>query len=185
MCSTITIRVSAGVLREHVAHEFELGRVQPSLVFAGGIRLGLVGAEIVDVVEHQEQRLRIEEGVIVRPEHPLVGLAAAAPVGGLEVEVVIAADVPPGQADRADDRVVAVVERQVVEHDVAGREAEPGFRPRERLDHVLADEVDFDVRFRLRVGEHHDLERSGFVLPAQREIDRSGQGAGRRRRPRR
>ena len=60
----------------------------------------LIGAEIVDIVEHQEQRVGIEEGVIVRAEDALERLAAVAAVGRLEIEIVIAADVPPGQADR-------------------------------------------------------------------------------------
>ena len=63
---------------------------------------------------------------------------------------------------------LSVVEREIVEHDVAGGEAE--FAPcvaGERLDHVLADEIDFDVGLRLRIGEQHDLERVRLLLAVQ------------------
>ena len=163
-------------MREDVANEFELRRIEPALVFAGAVRLGLVGAEIVDVVEHQEQRLGVEERVIVRAEHAPIGLAAVAAVGRLVIEVVVAADIPPGQADRADDLVVAVVEREIVEHDVAGGEAEFRARPRERVDHVLADEIDFRVRLRLRIGEHDDFEGARLVLAERGKSSEAGSG---------
>ena len=138
-------------------------------------RLGRIGPEIIDIVEHQEQRLGVEERVIVRPEHALESFAAVAAVGRLEIQVVVAADVPPGQADRADDRIVAAVERKVVEHHVAGGEAEFRRRSGQRLDHVLADEIDFRLRFGLRIGEQHHLEFLRLVLTAQRKIERGGQ----------
>ena len=163
-------------MRQHVADEVELRRVDPSFVFARAVRLRLVGAEIVDVVQHQEQRLRIEEGIVVRAEHALVGFAAVASVGGLEVEVVVAADIPPRQADRPDDPVVAVVEREIVEHDVAQREAELRLRARQRLDDVLADIVDLDIRLRLRIGEQHDLEGVRLLLAFSAKSTEAGRG---------
>ncbi len=113
-------------MREHVAGELELRLVEPAFILAGAARLCRVEAEIVDVVEHEEERVPVEERVIVRAEKALVGLAAVFAVRRVEIEVVVAADVPPRQADRADDRIEARVEREIVEHDVAGGEAESG-----------------------------------------------------------
>src|SRR5580698_5474479 len=42
---------------EHAAHELELPLVEPALVLARAARLLRVEAEIVDVVEHEEERL--------------------------------------------------------------------------------------------------------------------------------
>ena len=79
-----------------------------------------------------------------------------------------------------NDRVRARIERQVVEHDVAGGEAEPGVDARQRLDQVLANEIDFRPGLGLRIGHQHDVERLGLLLAAKREIDRGRQGPGRR-----
>ena len=167
-------------VRQHAADEFELRLVEPPLVFAGAPRLCRVGTEIVDVVEHEEERLRVEERVVVRTEESLVGLAAVCAVGRLEIEVVVAADVPPRQSDRADDRVEARIEREVVEHDVAGGEPEFRVDAGERLDQVLADEIDLRLGLGLRIGHHHDLERLRLVLAFEREIERGRHRSGRR-----
>ena len=45
---------------------------------------------------------------------------------------------------------------------------------------VLADEVDFGLRLRLRVGDQDDVERARLVLAFQRKIDRGRQRPGRR-----
>ena len=98
MCITMTISVSSGRVREHVAHELELALVEPALVLAPSPGLLRVAPKIIDVVEHEEKRLGIEERVIVRAEHALEGLAAIFAVGRFEIEIVVAADVPPRQA---------------------------------------------------------------------------------------
>jgi hypothetical protein len=82
-------------LRQHAADEFELRLVEPPLVFAGAPRLCRIGPEIVDIVEHEEERLRVEERIVARTEDSLVGLAAVCAVGGLEIEIVVAANIPP------------------------------------------------------------------------------------------
>ena len=53
-------------------------------------------------------------------------------------------------------------------------------RPGERLDQVLADEVDLGFRLRLRVGDHHDVERFRLVLALKRKVERGRQRPGRR-----
>ena len=167
-------------LGQHVANEFKLRRVEPPLIFARHMRLGGVRSEIVDIVEHQEQRFGIVECVIIGAVDPLERLAAVTSIWRLEIEIVIAADIPPGNAYCADDGVVALIEREIVEHNVAGGEAEFRLRSVQGFDHVLADEIDFRVRFRLRVGEEDDFEFAGLVLSPQRKIERGGQWRGRR-----
>src|SRR6185437_12690337 len=65
-----------GRMREHVADERELLFVKPALVPAPSPGFMRIEPEIIDVVEHQEQRLRVEEGVIAGPVDSLEGLAA-------------------------------------------------------------------------------------------------------------
>ena len=139
-----------------------------------------IGPKIVDVVEHEEKRLPVEERVIVRAENALESLAAIFAVRRFEIEIVVAADVPPRQPDRPHDRVRTRIEREVVEHDVASGEAELGVDAGERLDQILADEVHLSAGFRLRIGHQHDVERLWLILATQREIDGRRQWPGRR-----
>ena len=167
-------------MREHVAHELELPLVEPALVLAPSPGLMRVGPKIVDVVEHEEKRLGVEKRVIVRAVDALEGLAAIFAVGRFEIEIVVAADVPPWEPDRTHDRIRARIEREIVEHDVAGGEAELGVDAGQSLDQVLADEVDFRAGLGLRIGHQHDVERLRLILAAKREIDRRRQRPGRR-----
>ncbi len=98
----------------------------------------------------------------------------------LEVHVVVAATVEPGQPDGAHDAVVSRIVRQIVKHDVAVSDAE---RRRRSIDdgyHVIANITDFIQAFRLRIGEQHRIELSRFLPPAQREVDARRQRPGRR-----
>ena len=81
-------------LREQVAYEGKLLVVEPALIVAS-TRLCRVGAEVVDVVEHEEQRRAIEKGAIVGAIDALERFAAQGAIGRLEIEVVVAADGPP------------------------------------------------------------------------------------------
>jgi hypothetical protein len=80
----------------------------------------------------------------------------------LEIKMVIAGDVPPWHADLADDAVLPMIERQVVEHDVAGRDAERRPGADQRVDHVIAHEIDLEWALWLWVGEQQNLERARF-----------------------
>ena len=80
---------------EHVAHELELAMVKPALVLAPSPDFMRVEAKIIDVIEHEKKRLAIEERVIVRAEDALEGLTAILAVRRLEIEIVVAADIPP------------------------------------------------------------------------------------------
>src|ERR1700722_4082056 len=84
-------------MREHVAHELELARIESPLVLAPSPNLMRIVPKIVDVIEHEEKRLPVEEGVIGRAKHALEGLAAIFAVGRFEIEIVITADGPPRQ----------------------------------------------------------------------------------------
>src|ERR1700733_8153507 len=129
-------------MREHVAYKLELPLVEPALVLAPSPGLMRVGPKIVDVVEHEEERLPVKERVVIWAVDALEGLAAIFAVGRLEIEIVVAADVPPWEPDRTHDRVRARIERKIVEHDVAGGKTESGVDAGQGLDQVLADEVD-------------------------------------------
>ena len=85
-------------MREYVAHKLELALVEPAFVLAPSPNFMRVESEIVDVIEHEEKRLPVEERVIVRAEDALESLAAVFAVRRFEIEIVIAADVPPRQA---------------------------------------------------------------------------------------
>ena len=112
---------------EHVSNEGTLALTYPALVLAVASRPRPVGAKVFDVVEHKKQGAAVLERVMGWAEHPLEGLARIARARRLEVEIMVAGDVPPRHADLADDAVLPGIERQVVEHDVAGRHAERGF----------------------------------------------------------
>src|ERR1700689_4710367 len=138
-------------MRKHVAHELDLALIEPTFVLAPSPGLVRAGSKIVAVIEHEEKRLRVEECVIVRAEDALEGLAAIFAARGLEIKIVVAADIPPRQPDRAHDRVRTRIEREIVEHAAARSKAKPGVAAGQRLDQIFADEVDFSAGLRLRV----------------------------------
>src|SRR5205823_13133036 len=92
-------------LLQDVGDEGELPLADAALILAVPARLLRIGAEIFDIVEHEEQRPAMLEGVIGWPEGALEGLARIPRVRRLEIEIVIAADVEPRKADLADDPV--------------------------------------------------------------------------------
>ena len=163
-----------GRLRQHVGHEGELAFADAPFVAPYPIARPRCGAEIMDGVQHQEQRLAVVEGVVRRSVDPLEGLAAVACVGRLEIEIVIAADMEPGNADAPHDAVRAAVEREIVEQDVARGHAEGGFRPQDARHRRIADMAEFHRALGLRIGEQDHLEGIRFRLARQREIDGGG-----------
>ncbi len=92
---------------------------------------------------------------------------------------MIADDIVPRHPELPHDAVVAGIERQVVRHDVAGREPEGGFGADQRVHHVVADEVELGRAPGMRVGEHEHLETARLVDLLQGEIDRARQWAAR------
>jgi hypothetical protein len=163
---------------EHVGDERQLPLADAAFVKARRIGPRRVGAQIVDIVEHQKQCAAIFERVGGRAESPLEGLARIARVRRLEIEVVIAADIVPRHADLTDDAVEPRVERQVVEHDVAGGDAESGRMIADQAGHhIVADEVDFGRAFRLRIGEEEHIEFLRLIGFLQCEVNRVRQRA--------
>src|ERR1700730_6799909 len=65
-------------LPQHIGGKSELPFAEKASVFARAARHGWVGAVIFDVVQHQEKRIAIFEGIKIGPEHALEGLAAVA-----------------------------------------------------------------------------------------------------------
>ena len=171
--------------RQQVLHEGELRVGEMAAVGAPDARLlARAGAEIIDIVEHHEERAGMLVRVVGRPEDALPGVARARDVRRLVIKVVVAADVPPRQPDRADDAVEAVVERQIVEHQVADRHAEGGRAAGPDVDqpddHVVAHVFDLGGRLGLRIGHQDDVEAGRLVDARQLEVDRRRQWPGRR-----
>ena len=167
--------------RQQVAHEGELvvrEAADVGAVLVAG--LAAAGAEIIDVVEHDEQRAAVRMRVVRSAEHALPGVARAGGIGGLVVEVVIAADRPPRHADAPDHAVEAGIDGEVVEGEVAQRHAEGGAGAQQRHHRLVADVLDLRRGFGLRVGEEDHVEALGLGLAREHDIDRGRQRAGRR-----
>src|ERR1700730_11393092 len=106
-------------LPQRIGGKSELPFAENASVFTRAARFGRVGAEILDVVQHEKKRIAIFEGIIIGPEHTLERLAAVARIGCLEVQIMVAANIPPGKPDLPDDPVVPAIERKIVEHYVS------------------------------------------------------------------
>ena len=155
-----------GSLLQDILHEGELPRPKLSDVFAAAIgRAARIRSQIGDVVEHEEENIAMMEGVVGRAENPFEGFAGIGAVLGLEVQIVIAADVPPRKPDLPDDAIVAAIHRKIVEQDVAGRNSEGGLRTDKGVHDIVADKIELDMAFRLRIGEEKHIERCLFRLP--------------------
>ncbi len=163
---------------EHGLHKRQLLRSEPALVFAEAVRLGWVGAKVFHVIELEERRSAILERAVAGAEHALERLSRSAVVRRLEVHVVVAGANIPGHPHGAGDTVIAVIDRQIVEHHVAMVQAEGGVHPAGLRYDVIADVVHFGQRLGLRVGEQDHIELGGFVLPVQCEVDAVRQFAG-------
>ena len=131
-----------------------------------------VGAKIGNVIEHQEERIAIVEGIVGCAEDQFEGFAGIGAVFGLEVQIVIAANIPPRKPDLSDDAIVAAVHRKIVEQDIAGRNPEGGLRTDKGVHDIVADKIKLHMAFGLRIGEEKHIELCLFRLPHEREIDR-------------
>ena len=124
-------------LFEDIADKLKLALAKKTSVFAPAARLFGIGAMVIHIIEHQEKRLAIFEGVIIGAKHALIRLAAVAGARRFEVQIMVAADIPPRKADLANDPVVAPIERKIIEHDVPRGDPEGSLdasrdRPRHR-----------------------------------------------------
>ena len=147
-------------------------------VTANIARISLAVALVLDVVEHDEQRSAVLEGVIGWAEIALEGLQRVRIGRCLEIDLMIARYVVPGDSDGADQRVVAREHRKVVEEDVAHGHAEGRIGSDELGDHIIANVVELALRLRLRVRKENCLEDLPLRPEDEREIDRVGQRTG-------
>ncbi len=99
--------------------------------------------------------------------------------GRVEVEIVVADDIPPRHSNQGHDAVVCFEEGEVVEQDVAERDTEPGLGADQLLDGVARHVTELLPIARLGVAEEMGLEPVGLLLAAEREVDGGGKGAGR------
>src|SRR5262245_14113162 len=96
-------------LLEEVRYEGQLTLPDLAFVFATTTGSARIWSQIRHVIKHDEQRIAVVEGVIGCPKDPLETLARIVPIRGLEIKIVIAADVPPWDADLANDAIVAAI----------------------------------------------------------------------------
>ncbi len=171
-------QVVARHVGQHIADEGQLVRPEMAAVLAEAVGAPGVGPQVFDVIQHEERHAGILERAVASAEHALERLARVGVVRGLQIHVVVARAVIPGQPDGADDAVEPIVIGQVVEHQVAMGDAERGLDPGGGDDDIVADVADLGDGFRLRVGEQQGVERRRLVLLAQREVDRGGQRTG-------
>ena len=86
---------------QEVAHELQLGVAEFARIaaVAGRVRMA---AGIVDIVEHDEGRIAVLEGIVARAKDAFPGLAGMSIVGSVPVEIVIARAVMPADASGAE-----------------------------------------------------------------------------------
>jgi hypothetical protein len=84
-----------------------------------------------------------------------------------------------GVTHRADDPVVPVVDREIVEHHVAERDAERCLQQSRLRDHIVPNEIELGLRFRLRVREQKHVEARRLAGSPQGEINAVPQRTGR------
>src|SRR5215475_9623235 len=142
---------------EEVRHEGKLTLSDLALVFAATTGSARIGSQIRYVIKHDKQRIAVVEGIMRRPKDPLESLARIVPIKGLEIEIVIAADVPPWDADLANDAIVATIHCEIIEQDVASRNAERRAGADEWDHGVVADEIELRLALRLWVGEEDHI----------------------------
>src|SRR5262245_56267202 len=98
-------RRAAGVCFKTLATNASCRSPKKAPVFAGAVRFRRICAEVVDVVEHQKKRVAIFKSIIIRAKNPLKGIAAVTGARRLEIQIVVAGNVPPGKPDLSDDPV--------------------------------------------------------------------------------
>src|SRR5437016_3911102 len=91
---------------------------------------------------------------------------------------MVAADIPPGNADLAYNPVVAPVERKIIEHDVFRGDPEGSLDASETAHNIIANEIDLGVALGLGIGKRARGQSTLAPLPDQREIDGFGQRPG-------
>ena len=78
-------------LSQHIGDKSALTFAKKAPEFAAAARLGRVNAEIINVVQHQKQRVAIFESVIIGAKHAFERLTAIAGIRCLEVQIMVAA----------------------------------------------------------------------------------------------
>jgi hypothetical protein len=160
--------------------ERELSLGQRGVVAAPAL---LVQALVDDVVQHDEVGRAVVERVRRRPVDTLKrligvaieGVLRIAAVRRVEVHVVVAVDVVPGDADRPDGLVQRRVQHHVVAHDVTQRHTESGIERLILRDHLRDDVsrefVDLLDGVRLGIAKENHAEPVRLIAAHQREVE--------------
>ena len=93
-------------LSQHIGDKSALTLAEKTPEFAAAARLGRVNTEIINIVQHQKQRVAVFESVIIGAKHAFERFPAIAGIRCLEVQIMVAPDIPPREPDLPDDPVV-------------------------------------------------------------------------------
>ena len=77
---------------------------------------------------------------------------------------MVADDVVPRDSNERHELRLCLEEIQIVEHDVAQRDAEGRVGSDQFFDDIVSDEVQFLLISRLRIAKHQGFERFWFLL---------------------
>ena len=139
-------------------------------------------AIVFDVVKDHKVDWAEVETVVTGAVNALPGFRAQIVVGGIEIEVVIAEDVVPREADIGDGLIERLIKLKIVEHDVAEADSEfavlVGGVTDDLLDDVVRHVVDFGLVSGLGIAEHHDSELIGLGFWGESEINCARKRAG-------
>ena len=163
-----------GHMAQHVLDEGELRFADASAIAAAALR-SIAGRKGLDIVEKDEGRARVLKCVVRRSERALPGLEGEARIGAVEVEVVVARTMVPGNARRAENVEIARQQREVVAHHIAMVDAEGGIGAEHARDDVVAHIAELGGVAGLGVGEEQHVEALRLLAAAQREVDRRRQ----------
>ena len=136
--------------------------------------------DIVDVVEHDKMDLAVVKRVVTGTKVPFKGLVDIPAGGGVEIGIVIAEDVVPGNANQTDRLGQRPDHIQIIEGDIAqchskGSLGAPGIG-----NHVVGNVVDLSQIPRLGVPKQNHPKNLRLLLRSQRKVDRLGQRPTRR-----
>lgn len=116
----------------------------------------------MDVIDGDEVDRAVIEGEVRWPVDSFIGFVAEFVVFRGVVDVVVADDVVPGDADVAERSVEIIEQVEVIEEDIAECDSESGPGSDKFFDDVVGDEVEFLLIAGLWVTEEDDIERCGF-----------------------
>ena len=158
-------------------HMFEVIFDEGELFFAEScaVEFFLSVAHPVNIVDGNEVHGAVVEREVRWSVDSFVGFIAEFVIFGGVVDVVVADDVVPGDADVAEGAIEIIEQAEVVEQNIAESDAEGRLGSGKFLNDIVGDEVDFLLISGLWVAKEDDIEGGGFRGMHKWEVDGSGQ----------